>query len=332
MVRACFGRAPRLDAGRATPHESRPKVAASSVSSSGGRARIIAALFSLYVIWGSTYFAMRVALRTLPPYLMAAPRFLIAGTLLFVVLRLRGVVSPKPREWLAAGAIGTLLLVVANGFIAVAERSVDSGTAATVVATMPLWMAAIGWFWGERPKVEELLGLAFGFAGIVVLNGGNGISLRGADGLAVVLSPIAWAVGSLWSRRLTLPAGLMNTACQMLIAGLLMFLVALARGEHLTAPVSGSAIAAVGYLIVFGSLIGFSAYGFLLRATRPLIATSYAYVNPLVALAIGAALGGEQLTARKLGACALTVIGVLIVTVSRHQAVSARVEPARAER
>lgn len=287
------------------------------------------ALLSLYVIWGSTYYAMRVALQAFPPYLMAATRFAIAGAVLFVVLRARGAVWPERREWLAAGAVGTLLLVMGNGFVALAERSVDSGTAATIVATMPLWMAAGGWFWGERPKPRELLGLAFGFAGIVVLNGG-GMSLRGLDGLAVLLAPIAWAVGSLWSKRLPMPNGLMSAACQMILAGLSMFLIAFARSERMHGPVSGASIAALGYLIVFGSLVAFSAYGFLLRTTRPLIATSYAYVNPLVALVIGAVLGGEQLSARKLGACALTVIGVLVVTVSRHGVAGGRVEPLRA--
>jgi drug/metabolite transporter (DMT)-like permease len=124
-----------------------------------------------------------------------------------------------------------------------------------------------------------------------------------------------------------MPKGLMSTACQMILAGLLMFLVAFARGERVHGPVSGKSLGALGYLIVFGSLIAFSAYGFVLRATRPLIATSYAYVNPLVALAIGAALGGEPLSARKLGACALTVVGVLAVTLARQNSFGGRVEP-----
>jgi drug/metabolite transporter (DMT)-like permease len=288
-------------------------------SSSAARVLVLLALLSLYLIWGSTYYAMRVALEALPPYLMSALRFSIAGAALFGLLRVRGAATPTQREWLAAGAVGTLLLVLGNGLVALAERSVDSGTAATIIATMPLWMAAIGWFWGERPKARELIGLAFGFAGIVVLNGGGAGSLRGIDGLALLLAPIAWALGSSWSRRLPMPSGSMSTACQMLVAGPLMFLVAFAGGERLHAPVSGAALAALGYLIVFGSLIAFSAYGFLLRTTRPLIATSYAYVNPVVALALGAALGGEQLTARKLGACALTVVGVLIVTFSQQR-------------
>ena len=301
-------------------------VSASSESSSGGRALVIGALLSLYVVWGSTYYAMRVALGTLPPYLMAATRFSIAGLLLFVLLRVRGARTPAAREWFAAGIVGSLLLVMGNGFVVLAERTVDSGTAATLVATVPLWMAALGWFWGERPKKRELVGLAFGFAGIVVLNGGDGRSLRGIDGLLIVLSPIAWAVGSLLSRRLAMPSGAMSAACQMLLAGISMFVVALARGERLEHPISAASITALAYLIVFGSLLGFSAYGFLLHRTRPLIATSYAYVNPVVALGIGAALGGESLSPRKLAACALTVIGVLVVTLNRQSPSSARVE------
>lgn len=271
---------------------------------------------------------MRVALVTLPPYWMAATRFAIAGCVLFTVLRLRGAPSPVLREWLAAGAVGTLLLVMGNGFVLLAERTVDSGTAATVVATMPLWMAALGWFWGDRPKARELLGLGFGFAGILVLNGGDSQALRSVDGLLILLAPITWAVGSLWSRRLPMPSGAMSTACQMLLAGVIMVVVALFRGERLTQPISGASLAALCYLILFGSLIGFSAYGFLLQRTRPLVATSYAYVNPLVALAIGAALGGEELGLQKLGACVLTVIGVLVVTFSRQSATSGRAQSA----
>ena len=282
------------------------------------RPLVLAALFSLYVIWGSTYYAMRVALAVLPPYLMAAPRFLIAGALLFVVLRVRGAASPTRRQWLAASAVGTLLLVMGNGFVALAERSVDSGTAAMVVATMPLWSAAIGWLWGERLRGRELIGLCFGFAGIVVLNRSAAFALHGVDAIVMLAAPAVWALGSVWSRRLPMPTGLMSAAAQMIVAGVVMFGVALARGERLQAPLTASALAAVAYLIVFGSLIAFSAYGFLLRAARPPVATSYAYVNPIVALGIGALLGGEQLTLDKAGACALTVVGVLVVTLGRH--------------
>ncbi|HYP78285.1 MAG TPA: drug/metabolite exporter YedA [Polyangiaceae bacterium] len=302
----------------------------SSRTSSGERALVIAALLSLYLVWGSTYYAMRIALVTLPPYLMAATRFSIAGFLLFAFLLLRGARLPSLREWLAAGAVGTLLLVMGNGFVLLAERSVDSGTAATVVATMPLWMAGLGWLLGERPRARELLGLGFGFSGIAVLHSGDGLALMGTNGLLIVLAPIAWAVGSLCSRRLPMPNGSMSSACQMLLAGVLMVFVALLRGERLEGPVSLESFVALGYLIVFGSLLGFSAYGYLLSKTRPLIATSYAYVNPVVALAIGALLGGERLSLRKLGACALTAVGVLIVTLSRRGVVFRPVEPARA--
>lgn len=282
------------------------------------RTLVVAALFSLYVIWGSTYYAMRVALRALPPFLMAAPRFLIAGAILFLFLLARGVKPPTARQWLSCAAVATLLLVMGNGLVAVAERSVDSGTAATVVATMPLWAAAIGWFWGERPKALEVAGLCFGFAGVAVLNRTSGLSLNGPNSIAILAAPAAWALGSVWSRRLSLPPGAMAAAAEMLVGGVLMFGVAMIRGERLQAKLTPATYLAVGYLIVFGSLIAFSAYGFLLRATRPLVATSYAYVNPIVALGIGAALGGELLTLEKAGACALTVVGVLIVTLGRH--------------
>jgi drug/metabolite transporter (DMT)-like permease len=285
----------------------------------GSRALVWAALFALYVIWGSTYYAMRVALTVLPPYLMAAPRFSIAGLLLFALLRLRGAALPSAKQWLAAGLVGILLLVMGNGFVALAERSVDSGTAATVVATVPLWSAAIGRLWGERLQARELLGLCFGFAGIVVLNRSAGFALHGVDALAILAAPAAWALGSVWSRRLPMPAGLMSAATQMIVGGAVMFCVAALRGERVQAPLTAAALGAVAYLVVFGSLIAFSAYAFLLRAVRPAIATSYAYVNPVVALGIGAVLGGERLTLDKVGACVLTVSGVLVVTLGRHR-------------
>jgi drug/metabolite transporter (DMT)-like permease len=275
------------------------------------------ALFALYVIWGSTYFAMHVALGFLPPFLMAGPRFLAAGSILFVILRLRGESLPSARQWAASGLIGVLLLVCGNGFVAIAQRSIDSGVAATVVAAMPLWAAAIGGVWGDRPTLREVLGLLLGFAGVAVLKHGGSLSLWTPAGLLLMIAPISWAFGSLLGRRILSPAGAMSSAAQMIVAGSVMLTISLARGDRPVGPPTVSGIGAVVYLIVFGSLVGFSAYGYLLRATRPAIATSYAYVNPVIALILGAALGGEEFTAAKALACALTIVGVVIVTLPR---------------
>jgi drug/metabolite transporter (DMT)-like permease len=274
---------------------------------------IAAALFAVYVIWGSTYYAMRVALGFLPPFLMAGSRFVFAGSLLLAVQRLRGAALPTPKQWLGAGTVGILLLVFGNGLVAIAQRTVDSGVAATVVATMPLWMAAIGSAWGERPTLRELLGLLIGFAGVVVLTRGGSLSFGDLNAFALILAPISWAFGSLLSRKISVPSGLVGTAAQMIVGGAAMLVIAAVRGERPLGPPTLAGVGAMLFLVVFGSLIAFSAYGYLLRTTRPSIATSYAYVNPLVALGIGAVLGGERFTATKLVACLLTIAGILVV-------------------
>lgn len=280
--------------------------------SSHKTALLAAALLSVYFIWGSTYFAMRLALAALPPFLMCGIRFVVAGASLLAFLRWRGAPLPTPKQWGASAIVGTLLLVCGNGLVAVAERTVDSGVAATVVATMPLWMAAIGAAFGERITRRDWLGLAIGFAGVAVLNRAGTLALGSIDALAIVIAPIAWAVGSVWSRRLSLPPKLMGTAAQMLCGGVILLLLAAVSGERLSEAPSAGALAALAYLVVFGSLIAFSAYGYLLRNTRSTLASSYAYVNPVVALAIGSLLGNEPFTTHKLVACALTVIGVAI--------------------
>lgn len=278
---------------------------------------VAGALLAVYVVWGSTYYAMRVALEFLPPFLMAGPRFLIAGGLLFTILRARGAPLPTKRQWGSAAVVGVLLLVCGNGFVALAERSIDSGVAATVVATMPLWASAMGLLWGEKPTVRELVGLVVGFLGVMILRGSGNLSFGSVDSIVLLLAPVTWAFGSVWSRRLSMPSGMMSAAAQMIVAGVVMVALALVRGERPHGPASFEGLFALGYLVVFGSMLGFTAYAFLLRATRPSIATSYAYVNPLVALAIGSVLGGERFTASKVVACVLTILGVLVVSAPR---------------
>jgi drug/metabolite transporter (DMT)-like permease len=238
----------------------------------------------------------------------------VAGSLLYAILRARGAPSPTLRQWGAGTLVGGLLLVVGNGLVAMAERTVHSGVAATVVATMPIWAAVIGLFWGERPRAREALGLLAGFAGILVLQRAGDFEFRAFDSLVLLIAPISWAFGSVWSRRLPMPPGNMASATQMITGGVMMFGVSLLRGERPLAPLTFRTGAALVYLAVFGSLVAFSAYGYLLRHTRPLVATSYAYVNPLVALLLGAAVGGERLSLDKLIACGLTIFGVLVVT------------------
>ena len=174
----------------------------------------------------------------------------------------------------------------------------------------------------ERPTGREIIGLLLGFSGVVVLNRGGTISFRDAGVVLLLLAPLAWAFGSLLSRRIPVPAGSMGSAAQMIVGGAVMIVLAVARGDRPLGPPTGASIAALVYLVLFGSLLAFTAYGYLLRTTRPAIATSYAYVNPIVALAIGAVLGGERFTPSKAAACGLTVLGVVIVTATRARRAS----------
>ncbi|AUX35082.1 MULTISPECIES: drug/metabolite exporter YedA [Sorangium] len=289
---------------------------------------VLLSLAALYLIWGSTYLAVSIALETLPPFLLAGVRFVTAGALLYGVLRLRGVPRPTLREWGAAARVGVLLLVFGNGLVVVSQQWVSSGVAAVVVSTMPLWLALfttvrVGRGEGASagaPEVSrgEWLGLLVGFAGAALLHLGGDLHAAHAGALLIVLAPVAWALGSLYSRTLPLPAGPMAVAAEMLAGGAVMLGISALAGERLAAPPSARSLLALGYLAVFGSIVALSAYAFLLRRTRPAIATSYAYVNPIVAIALGILLGGERASATTWAAAAIIGAGVIIVTRFRH--------------
>ena len=277
-----------------------------------GALTILLALFAVYAIWGSTYLAMRVALETVPPFLMSGPRFLVAGTAMYAYLRLRGAPRPTRAEWGASAKIGVLLLTCGNGAVAIAEQSISSGVAAVVVASMPIWAAVFGRLFGMPAQGGEWLGLLLGFSGVVLLNLGGGLGLD-ARGLVLVVAPIAWAAGSVWSKRLPLPEGTMATATQMIVGGASMIVLALLTGERLTHLPSARSMAALVYLTVFGSIVAFTAYNWLLRNVRPALATSYAYVNPLVAVLLGWLLGGESIGVLTLAAAAVSIAGVALI-------------------
>lgn len=275
---------------------------------------VVLALLAVYVIWGSTYLGMRVALETFSPFWLGAARFLLAGGLLVAFERLRGAPWPDARQWVGAAVSGSLMLSLGNGLVGVAQKtSIDSGVAATVVATMPMWMALMGAFVGDRPTRREAFGLVLAFLGVAVLHAGGSLNLGGVGGLALIGAPIGWALGSVISRRAPMPRGLMGSGVQMLAGGLTMLGVALVTGERLPHEVDARVLSAVGYLVVFGSLLGFTAYRHLLEHTRPALASSYAYVNPVVALVLGAVLAGEPLSSGRLFACAIIVAGVVVV-------------------
>ncbi len=299
------------------------------------RPKIIAAFAAVYLIWGSTYLAIRFAIETMPPFLMAAVRFVIAGGILYSWARWRGNPGPRKVEWRTAVIVGGLLLCGGNGAVVWAEQYIDSGLAALLVATVPLWMVAIDTFrpGGRQPGWMVWAGVGGGLLGLALLIGPAELAgARRADLggiLAVLGGSLAWAVGSLYSRRAPLPdSPRLGTGMEMFAGGVLLGIVSLAAGE--VGPLSGGAggldLAAVSwrsglalaYLIVFGAIVAFSAYVWLLRVVPAAKVATYAYVNPVVALVLGWALAGEDLNARTLIAAAVILGSVFLIVTARE--------------
>ena len=289
----------------------------------------------LYVVWGSTYLAIAVAVDTIPPFLMAGARFLLAGTILLAWTRLRGgtgFVTPTRREWRDMTVIGALLLGGGMGMVAFGEQTIPSGITALLIALLPAWIAIFGRILlGERLPWLAVVGIVVGFAGVGIL---VGPSLSGGAGAldplgltAVIVSPIAWSLGSLFaSHRATLPRDpLVNTGGQMVAGGLVLFGMAALAGEFGRfdpSAVSMDSLAAFAYLAVVGSLLAFTAYGWLLRvAPLPLVAT-YAYVNPVVAVILGAIVLHEPIDPRTLLAAAVIVGAVALIVTARGRMTS----------
>jgi drug/metabolite transporter (DMT)-like permease len=276
-------------------------------------------LFALYVIWGSTYLAIRVALQSYPPFLLAGFRFAIAGLLLLSFLRLRGAAMPTARQWRNAAVTGVLLLGLGNGLVCYAEQNVSSGISAVAVASMPLFAAVFTGMYGEWPTRRETIGLLIGFLGVVVLNLGSGLSASHIGAATLITAAAAWALGSVWSRRQDMPAGPMNTSAQMLCGSAALLMAGFLGGEKLPQHPTLHATMAAIYLVVFGSLIAFSAYLYVLKHARPTLATSYAYVNPPVAVLFGALCLGEKFGPYDLIGMAIILIGVATITLTRRR-------------
>jgi drug/metabolite transporter (DMT)-like permease len=284
------------------------------------------ALVAVYVIWGSTYLAIRVAVRTIPPFFMGSIRFLIAGGVLYAVsIRLgeREADRPTWRQWRAAAIIGGLLLLGGNGGVAWAEQRVASGIVALVIAMVPIWMALIDRFvFGQRLAKWAVIGLALGFAGLVLLVGGPGEGRADVVGIAVVVvASLCWAAGSMYARRAPLPRRpLVGTGMQMVAGGVIMGLAGAAAGEigsfH-PGAVTADSLWATAYLIVFGSWIGFVAYVWLLRAAPTSLVGTYAYVNPVIAVFLGWMFLDEALRGRTIVAAAVIVAGVALIISAR---------------
>ncbi len=272
------------------------------------------ALASVYLVWGSTYLAIRVGLEGYPPFLMGSLRFLAASAVFYAFLRWRGHAAPTRAQWKNAAVMGLFMLVMGNGLVNFAEQTVSSGLAAIAVASMPLWAALFGVLRRQHPSRGEWLGLAIGFIGVVWLNAGSEMRASVGGMLALLAAPIAWAWGSVWSRGRDLPAPFMSTAAQMLCGGVAMGVLGLALGERIVDVPPLRATLAVGYLAAFGSIVAFSAYVWLLQNVRPALATSYAYVNPPIAVLLGAVLLGERFGVSAIGGMVVILAGVIIIT------------------
>ena len=289
------------------------------------RSHVAIALAALYIIWGSTYLGIRFALEGgFPPFLLGGVRFIIAGGMMYAFLHWRGVPAPTRAQWGNAAMMGVFLLVLGNGMVNLAEKTVSSGMTAVAVASAPLWMGIFAAMRGQKPSRMEWIGLGIGFLGVLWLNAGSSLTASPVGLVALLVASLAWSFGSIWSRGRDLPSPFMASAAQMLCGGVAMCIVGAAIGERFHGLPSAHALAAFAYLIVFGSIVGFSAYIWLLHHVRPALAGSYAYVNPAIAVALGAWLAHERFGAHELVAMGVILLGVVAITFAKAAKATSR--------
>ena len=290
-------------------------------------------MLSIYIVWGSTYLAIRFAVETIPPFLMAGVRNLVAGVILYAFMRLRGTPAPTRLNWRSAAVVGLLLLTGGNGLVSWAEKTVPSAVTALLVGAVPLWMILLDWIGGryrdksKRPSWLTFAGVLTGFGGIALLVGpgelsGHQVDLLGAG--ALLIGALLWAAGSLYSREAALPESpLLGTGMEMIAGGLGLFVLSGLAGEWgqlNLAAVSTKSLSAMLYLTVFGSLVGFASYTWLLRAAPTTLVSTYAYVNPVVAIFLGVLLANETITPRMLVAAVIILASVELITFTRQPA------------
>jgi drug/metabolite transporter (DMT)-like permease len=289
---------------------------------------LIAAFAAVYIFWGSTYLAIKYAIETLPPFLMAGSRFVFAGAILMVWARFaKDYEKPKAAHWKTSFIVGTLLLLGGNGGVVFAEYYISSSLAALLIATEPFWIVLLSWLWlkGTRPNLKTILGIAVGFFGVWLLINGQTTSETSNIGsmqffgtIAVMLAALSWATGSIYGLRAPVPkSSLLTAGMQMFSGGLVLLVVSLLSGEMFRfdiAQVSANSIIGVLYLIVIGSLIGFTAYSWLLKNAQPAMVATYAYVNPIVAVFLGWLIAGESFTGQMLVGATVIVGSVVLIT------------------
>ncbi len=287
---------------------------------------LIAAFAAVYIFWGSTYLAIKYAIDTLPPFLMAGTRFLVAGSILYVWARLsKDYEKPSFKHWRTSFIVGTLLLLGGNGGVVLAQHYISSSLAALLVATEPFWIVLLSWLWlkGSRPNWKVALGLLIGFVGVYLLIGGQGNDIESGTGqllgaFLVIAAAFSWATGSMYGLRATTPkSSVLTSGMQMLSGGLVLSLVGTLKGEWTNfnvADVSANSWFALAYLIIFGSLIGFTAYSWLLKNAQPAMVATYAYVNPVIAVFLGWLIAGESFTTQMLVGAGIIIGSVALIT------------------
>ena len=278
---------------------------------------IAAALFCTYFIWGSTYLALRFGIESFPPFLLVGVRFTVAGVILYAVMRYLGAPNPTQKQWLGATAVGVLLPVFGNGTVTYVQQTVSSSVAALAISTAPIWMAIFSSLYGHKINTREWLGIAVGFVGIVLLNLGGSLHGDYLNAFLLIFAAASWSLGSVLGKQLdkkqAMPSGLMGAACQMLMGGVVMLIVSALHGDTWPAQISAKSWGALVFLVVLGSIVAYSAYMYLLKTVRPLVASSNTFVNPVVAFAVGIWFAGETVTAIEYTALAVILVGVFLV-------------------
>ena len=301
------------------------------------KTRIWTALIALYIVWGSTYLAIRYAVETIPPFMQAGLRFVISGAILVIWRRAAGDPLPTRAQWRSTAIVGILLLLGGNGLVSFAEQRIASGIAALIVGTVPLWLVIIEALrpGGVKPTWRAITGLLVGFGGIYLLIGPSDLSGRLQfdliGTLAVVAASFIWSLGSIYSRGAALPrSSLMATGAEMLTGSLALFIVSAAAGEwqgFRLSSVSTNSWLGLAYLVLFGSLIGFVSYGWLLQNAPVSLVATYAYVNPLVAVLLGNLFLQEALTGRILAAAMIIIGSVVFINSARPPRAAVEVQP-----
>lgn len=283
------------------------------------RAKVFISLSTLYLAWSSTYLAIRIALESFPPFFIAGFRYMLVGAGIYLYLRIKRVSSPTPAQWGGSAIAGVFLLLGGTAGVVYAEQWVGSGIAALVLATSPLLTVLFAMLWKHRPARNEWLGMLLGFIGIVLLNLEGDLRAHPLGAALLILASASWSFGSVLSLHVPMPSGMMASASQMFSGGLIVLVVSVLAGERIPADPSMRALGAMVWLAIFGSLLGYTAYTFLLKNVRPALATSYAYVNPVLAVLLGVWLANESITTTGIIAMLVILAGVILVILGQRQ-------------